>query len=146
MYCPCGTGKHYLKCCGTFIEIGKNAPSAETLMRSRYTAYTLADITYINKTMRGKSVEDLDQSIHWLGLNVIKTTKKTEFHVFVEFIAKYQKSYHIYSLHEISEFLFENGCWYYIDGLILPSQTNRISLNGPCYCGNGKKFKNCHGK
>ena len=72
MYCPFGTGKYYLKCCGTYIEMHENALSAETLMRSRYTTYTLADITYINKTMRGKSVEDLDQSIHWLGLNVKK--------------------------------------------------------------------------
>ena len=69
----------------------ENAPSAETLMRSRYTAYTLADIAYIKKTMREKSVEAVDQSIHWLGLNIIKTTKKTEYHVFVEFIAKYKK-------------------------------------------------------
>lgn len=131
MYCPCGTGKKFLACCGTYIEMHENAPSAETLMRSRYTAYTLADIAYIKKTMREKSVEAVDQSIHWLGLNIIKTTKKTEYHVFVEFIAKYQKSDHIHSLHEISAFLFENGYWYYVDGHIIPSQTHRISLNGP---------------
>lgn len=146
MYCPCGTGKNFLECCGTFIEMHENAPSAETLMRSRYTAYTLGDIAYINKTMQGKPLEELDQSIHWLGLCVLKTTQKTDHRAYVEFIAKYQKLDQIHLLHEKSEFLFENGSWYYVDGLIIPSQTHRISLNGPCYCGNGKKFKNCHGK
>ena len=44
--CPCGTTAAYAECCGRFIDGDENAPTAETLMRSRYTAYTMVRIDY----------------------------------------------------------------------------------------------------
>ena len=38
--CPCGSGTAYGACCGPLHD-GAPAPTAEALMRSRYTAYAL---------------------------------------------------------------------------------------------------------
>ncbi|MET0935854.1 MAG: YchJ family metal-binding protein, partial [Luteibacter sp.] len=38
--CPCGSGGSYSSCCGRW-HAGEAAPSAEALMRSRYSAYVL---------------------------------------------------------------------------------------------------------
>ena len=40
--CPCG-GKLYAACCGRFLDGGERAPSAEQLMRSRYSAFALGN-------------------------------------------------------------------------------------------------------
>ncbi len=40
MLCPCGSNKPYTDCCARYVEGNKHAPTAEALMRSRYTAYT----------------------------------------------------------------------------------------------------------
>ncbi|HRZ89595.1 MAG TPA: SEC-C metal-binding domain-containing protein, partial [Spirochaetia bacterium] len=37
--CPCGSGREYSACCGPVIAGAVPAPTAEALMRSRYTAY-----------------------------------------------------------------------------------------------------------
>ena len=37
--CPCGTGETYDECCGRYLADGRRAPTAEALMRSRYTAF-----------------------------------------------------------------------------------------------------------
>ncbi len=47
-------------------------------------------------------------------------------------------------LHERSRFVKENGQWFYTEGDILPDyQPKRTDL---CWCGSGKKFKQCHEK
>ena len=42
--CPCGSGLDYGLCCGQYISGAKDAPTAEALMRSRYTAYVVHEI------------------------------------------------------------------------------------------------------
>ena len=37
--CPCG-GASYASCCSRYIDSATPAPTAEALMRSRYSAYT----------------------------------------------------------------------------------------------------------
>ena len=44
--CPCGSGIALDDCCGKWHQ-GQPAPSAERLMRSRYSAYTLGLIDYL---------------------------------------------------------------------------------------------------
>jgi len=121
--CPCGSTKLYLKCCGSFIE-GKNLPETpEKLMRSRYTAYTMANIPYIEKTMRGPASKDFNRkealtwakSVTWLGLKVI-STQTLSAQGFVEFIASFRTKNHIQTIEEISEFHFLDGKWYYVNG------------------------------
>jgi SEC-C motif-containing protein len=60
MKCPCGSDKSQETCCDPFIT-GKALPNtAEKLMRSRYTAYTRADIDYLKKTMVPESRKGFD--------------------------------------------------------------------------------------
>ena len=47
--CPCGSGNLLDACCGHY-HAGTVAPSAETLMRSRYSAYVLGQVDYLVAT------------------------------------------------------------------------------------------------
>lgn len=47
--CPCGTGLTYGDCCGRY-HAGEPAPTAETLMRSRFTAFATGDTDYLLRT------------------------------------------------------------------------------------------------
>jgi hypothetical protein len=47
--CPCG-GSVFATCCGPYLAGDAVAPTAETLMRSRYSAYTLRDEAYLRAT------------------------------------------------------------------------------------------------
>lgn len=46
-HCYCCSGKTFADCCEPFVTLKANATTAEELMRSRYTAYALANATYI---------------------------------------------------------------------------------------------------
>lgn len=153
--CPCDSQKSYLSCCEPFIS-GKSTPSTpEALMRSRYTAYTMADIDYIKATMRGKATTGFQEieakrwakRVHWIKLNVIQSVIETSSTGYVEFEAIFVDGSRLKSIHENSEFNFEKGCWYYVNGTHLPalSKESIISRAMPCPCGSLRKFKNCHG-
>ena len=154
--CSCGSNSTYLQCCGQFID-GLSLPiTPEALMRSRYTAYTLADIAYIKKTMRGKATIGFDEteaghwasSVYWLGITVLQSrphaTDTSNGHV--EFIAKYLDKNTIRTIHEISEFHQIDGIWFYIDGRQMAEPPLPVGRNAVCPCKSQKKFKNCHGK
>lgn len=47
--CPCGSGRKYKKCCRPAHD-GRPAPTAEALMRSRFSAYALGLADYIIAT------------------------------------------------------------------------------------------------
>jgi len=47
--CPCGTGHGFDDCCGPIIS-GTPAPSPEALMRSRYSAFVVGDISHVDRT------------------------------------------------------------------------------------------------
>ena len=44
--CPCGLGDGYASCCGR-LHAGAPAPTAESLMRSRYSAFAVGDAGYL---------------------------------------------------------------------------------------------------
>lgn len=151
--CPCGLEFTYKKCCGKFIE-GKAIPQTpEQLMRSRYVAFTQANIPYIKQTMRPPASLDFDEEaaaewsarVKWLGLEVVHSSmegNKGE----VEFRALFADGEEHRLMHEISQFVkAEDDKWYYIDGE--PPQksirVNRVGRNDPCLCGSGKKSKKC---
>jgi SEC-C motif domain protein len=121
--CPCCTGRSYNDCCGVFISGQRDAVTPEELMRSRYTAYHDVDTDYIAKTMKSPAADNFDaktmrsasKKISWQGLEVVKAANDETKGV-VEFIALYTISGHKNILHEISEFNFEDGKWYYVDG------------------------------
>ena len=45
--CPCCSQREFESCCAPFLNGEASAPTAETLMRSRYTAYVRGNIDYI---------------------------------------------------------------------------------------------------
>jgi SEC-C motif domain protein len=72
--CPCGTGRRYPDCCGPFVDDGIPAPTAEELMRSRYTAYALRRPEHLLRTWHPSTrPEDLvlDRGWVWEGLEVV---------------------------------------------------------------------------
>ncbi len=121
--CPCGSGKKYLMCCGIYIESETPAPSPETLMRSRYTAYHDVNLDYIAATMQPPASEGFDaassrewaKTAKWVKLEVLNSSENNE-HGTVEFIAHYLQNNKPRFIRELSEFRKENGCWYYVDG------------------------------
>lgn len=153
VHCPCGSGLNYDACCGIYHHKFAKAANPETLMRSRYTAYTMGDMDYIKKTMYGKPLIGFDEkeatlwskSVLWLGLQVLKTQQESEHTGLVEFIAKYLDQDRVKSIHELSQFQLINDSWFYIDGKQFRVPNKEIGRNSPCPCGSNKKFKNCHG-
>ncbi len=118
--CPCGSGKAYEACCGRF-HTGAPAPDAESLMRSRYSAYVLGLEHYLRATWHPATrpaALDLDAPPRpqWLGLVVNAHTPLDDMHATVEFIARYKLNGRAFKLHETSHFERVDGRWLYIDG------------------------------
>lgn len=49
--CRCGSGVAYAECCRPFHRDERPAPTAEALMRSRYSAFALGEVDYLWKTL-----------------------------------------------------------------------------------------------
>ncbi len=156
--CPCGSQTTYNQCCGLYIDTRQSPQTPEQLMRSRYSAYSQANIDYIINTMKGKPLihfkseeaKDWAKSITWLHLKIVQSYQESPEKGFVEFIATFIERNSLKTMHELSEFHKEDNLWFYIDGinkeLTNKKHHHKIARNSLCPCGNGKKFKNCHEK
>lgn len=151
--CPCGSNDSYEQCCKRFIEDNLHPESPEQLMRSRYTAYTQANIDYIKNTMKDRALIDFNEvdSLQWarrmnfVSLSMIEQRITSPHQGFVEFKALILDKNNWVTLHEISEFHCEEGRWFYIDGTLKNDQKPvKVARNASCPCGSGSKFKNCH--
>jgi SEC-C motif domain protein len=159
--CPCCSDKDYAVCCEPFIEDKSIPPTPEALMRSRYTAYTQANMAYIKKTMKGKvlrafNATDAKQwalTSTWQGLEIIEAPKVKDDDTigFVTFVAKYLDGNEPQELYEHSEFSKEGGRWFYVQehpyepNKPEPATSSKVGRNDPCTCGSGKKYKKCCG-
>lgn len=119
--CPCGTSKTYADCCCRFLAGSEIPATAEALMRSRYTAYTLLNEEYLLKTWHASTRPQQlnlseERSSKWLGLQVKRHEQQDAEHATVEFIARYKVGGRAHRLHEVSRFVREAGCWFYLDG------------------------------
>jgi SEC-C motif-containing protein len=119
--CPCGTGNSVADCCGKYLEGGASAPTAETLMRSRYTAFALMDTDYLKLTWHPDhrpATLDLDPHQRWTGLEILSTERGSLFDSdgTVEFRAHYSYGTQRGNLHERSRFARIDGRWLYVDG------------------------------
>jgi SEC-C motif-containing protein len=158
--CPCGSGRVYGDCCQPYIAGKAKAPTAESLMRSRYTAYVEHEIDYIINTCvhRGKSdidpksTRDWSEQSNWLGLTNISAEKGglADNEGTVEFEALYERGDLKETHHEKARFKKENGEWLYEEGSMTASTITRsspkVGRNEPCPCGSGKKYKHCCGR
>ncbi len=121
--CMCGLSSLYTACCGR-LHSGRLLPAnAEIVMRSRYSAYVLALEDYLLATWqastRPASLDFSDTSnTKWLGLEVKGHSIIDATHAQVEFVARYKiGGQSAVRLHEISDFIFEEGRWFYVSGI-----------------------------
>ena len=118
MRCPCGLGPPYEDCCGP-IHGGGAAPTAERLMRARYSAFAVEDERYLlaswHPSTRPGSV-GFDPTQRWVGLEVVATTAGglLDAEGTVEFRARYEQGGRPGVLHEESRFRREAGRWTYV--------------------------------
>lgn len=117
----------YEACCHVFIS-GKAQPTtAEQLMRSRYTAYTLAEVDYIIHTTHPSTrsqynsiaVKEWAVSSTWKKLEIISRDKGASEDAigYVEFKAYYSnEAGKDYIHHEYSTFKKVDGNWFFVEG------------------------------
>ena len=131
--CPCGQLNASKKplllaaCCGRYLYSFDNtpAPDAESLMRSRYSAFVLGHTDYLAATWHATTrPHDLaaDPGTRWLGLEVRHHAAIDASHAEVEFVARYRPSSGsgpAVRIHERSRFVCEGRRWYYVDGDLL---------------------------
>ena len=134
--CPCG-GAALASCCGPYIAGTALPPTAEALMRSRYTAYTQRNEDYLRATWHPSTrpqdaILDPDEDLRWLGLEIKSALRlrqrKAELPEHpdcdtVEFVARFKVAGRAHRLHELSRFLREPDPalggevrWFYLDG------------------------------
>ncbi len=157
--CPCGSDRDFEACCGQYFDT-LAAPTAEALMRSRYTAHVLGKVQYLADTLSSKQRADFDLAefekgfgnVTWTGLEIRATTDGSENDAIgtVEFVARCRDKDGPGIHHELSSFIREKGLWVFDDAVPNPKQATRqvqkVGRNEPCLCGSGKKYKKCCGK
>jgi len=137
MPCPCRAREdapaRYVDCCGRWHEglvNGEHAPTPEALMRSRYSAYALAQgrarttpaiVEYLMQTWHPSPAPgELDLGpLNWTGLEIVHAQMQGDAGV-VEFVAHHKVNGRAGQLHEVSRFVREAGAWRYIDGVVAP--------------------------
>lgn len=119
--CFCGSDQPYSRCCGPIIRGIVPANSAEKLMRSRYSAYVVADVDYLMATthvskraMLSKAeIKNWAKSNAWQRLEIISaSTFVVEFKAYFRAANSKQQIHH-----EKSTFVCEEGNWYYMDAV-----------------------------
>ena len=125
--CLCGSGDVFGACCGPVLRRERRAPTAEALMRSRYTAFAVRDLEHLLRSWHpttAPSREDLAASlaegVRWLRLEIHSTTAGGPFDDAgtVEFTAISKGPGGRAVQHEISRFVREDGVWLYLDGRV----------------------------
>jgi SEC-C motif-containing protein len=158
--CLCGSEKTFSACCEPFLNGGSIAPTAEALMRARYSAYATANIDFIERTTHSSARTDFNQESarkwaeesQWHGLEILNVSEGNaeDAEGSVEFIATYSQQDEKIQHHELATFRKEDGAWTFVDGRILRQPFHRdqpkIGRNDPCPCGSGKKYKKCCGQ
>ena len=116
--CPCGLGEDYDSCCGRYHS-GAPAPTAEQLMRSRYSAFAVGDAAYLLRTWHSSArprTLELDPGCRWTRLAVLETTGGGLFDATgtVSFRAIYVLDGQRHVLTENSRFVREGKRWLYL--------------------------------
>ena len=125
--CPCGRLDERRRpvaladCCGRYVEHFADcpAPSAEHLMRSRYTAFVLGRVEYLLATWHPahRPAElTLEPATKWLGLEVKSHRLLADDRAEVAFVARSALHGRATRLQENSRFLRQDGRWFYLDG------------------------------
>ena len=102
----------------------QKAITAEDLMRSRYTAFVLANGDYLMKSHHSKTrplkekkdIVTWAKSVKWIALEILHTTKgaKNDTEGTVTFKAFFYEDGIINCIHEHSKFIREHNSWVYL--------------------------------
>jgi len=150
--CTCGLDNDFDACCGRIHADISNAATAVSLMRARFSAYSMGKLDFISQSWhsstRPTQVEPNEESFTWLGLDILDTKagNADDEQGEVEFSASYSLNGQTGKLHERSRFTRENGQWRYLDGKLekeAPITATKTGRNEVCPCGSGKKYKRC---
>ncbi|CAI3805102.1 YchJ family protein [Pseudarthrobacter sp. MM222] len=120
--CPCLSGEQYGDCCGRFHRGEAQAPTAEQLMRSRYSAFVVLDAAYLLRTWHPDTRPaelTLDEGIQWRRLDIVSTSRggPMDREGTVEFKAHFRHD-GVRDVHsEASRFLRVDRRWYYLEAL-----------------------------
>jgi SEC-C motif domain protein len=117
-HCYCGNSQSFENCCQPYIIGVKKVPTAEALMRSRYSAYATQNADYLvatthlstRKNHKKSDILEWSKSNQWIKLEILARTETT----FKAYFLDYQLKAQIH--HEHSTFTLENGSWFYVDG------------------------------
>lgn len=126
--CPCGTGETFDACCGPRHDGSVPAPTAETLMRSRFSAFARGNADYLVATWHPSTrpeVLALDPDRRWVRLDVLDTVDGGPFADSgeVEFRAHYRDGPGRGQQHERSRFVRQRRRWYYVDTVLRRADT-----------------------
>lgn len=118
--CPCLSGEQYGECCGRFHDGLAEAPTAEQLMRSRYSAFVVLDADYLLRTWHPETRPaelDLDPDLQWRRLDILSTSRggPLDTEGTVEFKAHFRHGGERGVHHETSRFAKVGRRWYYMD-------------------------------
>lgn len=124
MNCPCCSGKTYEECCKPYHTKEKFAPTAEALMRSRFSAFAIPNGKYLMETTspskrqfhNTKDLQEWGEINKWTKLEIVNKPSMNK----VEFKAFYtdengEKHVH----HELSTFKMIQNRWFYVSGKFL---------------------------
>jgi SEC-C motif-containing protein len=153
--CPCGSTSPFAQCCEPLLQGERVAATAEQLMRSRYSAFATNALDYLVRTHHASQrsaderaqLEAQSTTLQWLALQICDSTdgKTDQQRGEVEFKAFFRAG-NIRCLHERSRFVHEDGQWFYVDAVFCREQRVDTGRNDACFCGSGRKFKQCHGR
>lgn len=159
--CYCGSGVSYTECCEPIITGGKAAPTAESLMRARYSAHVVNKFDFLETSVHSTTREAVDrekmrqwsEAVTWEGMEVHSAEGggEKDDEGTVSFTAKYSVNGVEQELREDATFVREDGEWRYLDGNVhghtpYRREMPKIGRNEPCSCGSGKKYKKCCGQ
>jgi SEC-C motif domain protein len=119
--CPCGLPAPYEACCGRSHDgaLHLMAPSAEALMRSRYTAHVFGLQAYLLDTWhprtRPSAIAPSPPGLTWIGLELRRHTRIDADHASVEFVARSKRGGRAERMHVTSRFERVEGRWLYVD-------------------------------
>lgn len=152
--CPCGSTRVFDECCGPIIA-GAPAPTAEALMRSRYTAFANRTLDHVECThapevrddFNRAEAERLAEECEWQSLEISRATETGDI-AEIEFVMRFRREQQNRTQAATSHFRRDDGQWLYVSSNLKPQITQRVTKvgrNDPCPCNSGKKAKKCCG-
>jgi len=118
--CVCGGSASWDRCCGPILAGTAEAPTAEALMRARYSAHATGDEAFLRRSWHPDTCPPkvAEPALRWVGLEIRDTTggRALDRTGTVTFVAHYRRDGTPGLLVERSHFVRDGIRWLYHDG------------------------------